>query len=96
MLSIPDTFCTYAGRDEYEQFHLEMAYRNFGFFQFDQSGLFYSQRFFYLGNDSDKYRDAEIAYIKAVASWLGASEVDLFQAEEIYDFELAIARVSTI
>ena len=70
--------------------------QKFDIFQFDQSGLTYGHQYFYLGNQSGKYQDAAISYIKDVAKLLGASEADLLQAEDIYDFELSIARVSVM
>ena len=62
-------------------------------FQFDQSGLLYDQPDFYLGPESAKYRTAEISFIKDVARLLGAPETNLHRAEDIYNFELSLARV---
>lgn len=60
---------------------------------FDQVSLTFSDYRYYLGNDTEKYKDAYVTYYVAIASLLGAeNEAATAAANECWDMESALAQ----
>ena len=66
-------------------------------FQFDQDGILYHDRDFYVGNASEveKYKKAEVDMFVEVAQALGAADEEATRAmaEDVWFFERSLAKV---
>ena len=64
------------------------------FLQFDQGGTVFSDRKFYLGNDSTRYHDAYTLYFNDVVELLGGNRSNAEEmSEKMWRFETSIAEV---
>ena len=72
---------------------IQCVFYDSSFFQFDQGGLSFSDRKFYLGSRNKTYHSALVTYIRRVAELLGGTEHLHKKAEDIWAFETKLAEV---
>ena len=66
-------------------------------FQLDQGGTIFSDRSFYLGNDSSSYHDGYTQYLIDVVVLLGGRKAYATEmAENMWNFEKGLAEVSVL
>ena len=64
-------------------------------FQFDQSGLSFSDITHYTGNETEKYRTAFVDYFTEIAELLGGVDNSRQLGEDVWEFETKLAHVSS-